>query len=47
MIKLSDLTDNGVGVIHTSGAKVRRSASKYAPLVPALREMDDVCRYPA
>jgi hypothetical protein len=39
VIKLSDFTDNGLGVIHTSGTKVRRAAVKYAPLVPALREL--------
>lgn len=39
VIKLSDLTDNGVGLIYSTPAKVRRSAAKYAPLVPALREL--------
>ncbi len=42
VIKLSDFTDNGVGVIHTSGPKVRRAATKYAPLVPALRRLLDL-----
>jgi hypothetical protein len=36
VIKVSDFTDNGVGVIHTTGAKAVRLASKYAPLVPVL-----------
>jgi hypothetical protein len=39
VIKLSDFTDNGVGVIHTTGPKLRSAATKYAPLVPALREL--------
>jgi hypothetical protein len=36
VIKASDFTDNGVGLIHTSGPAVSRLASKYAPLVPVL-----------
>lgn len=36
VIKFSDFTDNGVGVIHTHGPKVAKSARKYAPLVPDL-----------
>jgi len=39
VIKISDFTDNGVGVIHTTGPKVIKAATKYAPLVPALREL--------
>jgi (p)ppGpp synthase/HD superfamily hydrolase len=39
VIKLSDFTDNGVGVIHTSGGKAIRLARKYAPLVPTLAEL--------
>ncbi|HEX6682533.1 MAG TPA: HD domain-containing protein [Candidatus Limnocylindrales bacterium] len=39
VIKISDFTDNGVGVIHTTGPKVVSAATKYAPLVPALREL--------
>lgn len=39
VIKISDFTDNGVGVIHTIGPKVVQAATKYAPLVPALREL--------
>ncbi len=39
VIKISDFTDNGVGVIHTTGPKVVKAATKYAPLVPVLREL--------
>jgi (p)ppGpp synthase/HD superfamily hydrolase len=39
VIKVSDFTDNGVGVIHTTGKKARSSAAKYRPLVPTFREM--------
>lgn len=39
VLKVSDFTDNGVGVIHTTGPKVARSAAKYRPLVPVLREL--------
>jgi (p)ppGpp synthase/HD superfamily hydrolase len=39
VIKLSDFTDNGVGIIHTTRKKARRSAAKYRPLVPTFREM--------
>lgn len=39
IIKVSDFTDNGVGVIHTTGDKARSSAAKYRPLVPAFREL--------
>jgi hypothetical protein len=39
VIKVSDFTDNGVGVIHTTGDKVRTSAVKYRPLVPTFREL--------
>ena len=35
----ADFTDNGVGVIHTSIDKAYRSATKYRPLVPKLREL--------
>jgi hypothetical protein len=38
-IKVSDFTDNGVGVLYTIGPKVRRAAVKYTPLVPVLREL--------
>jgi hypothetical protein len=39
VIKVSDFTDNGVGLIHTTGPRVGRLAAKYAPLVPILREL--------
>lgn len=39
VIKLSDFTDNGVGIIHTVGAKTERVARKYAPAVAVLREL--------
>jgi hypothetical protein len=39
VIKISDFTDNGVGIIHTAGPKALRAASKYRPLVPVLREL--------
>ena len=39
VIKASDFTDNGVGLIHTTGPRLRELAGKYAPLVPVLREL--------
>jgi hypothetical protein len=39
VIKASDFTDNAVGIIHTTGPKLSLLASKYSPLVPALREL--------
>ncbi|WP_034268590.1 HD domain-containing protein [Actinospica robiniae] len=40
VVKLSDYTDNGVGLIHTEDeAMERRLAAKYAPLVPLMREL--------
>ncbi|MFC0096929.1 HD domain-containing protein [Micromonospora marina] len=39
VIKVSDFTDNGVGVIHTVGPKVIRAATKYRPLVPVFRDL--------
>jgi hypothetical protein len=39
VIKISDFTDNGVGLIHTTGPKLGKMARKYAPLVPVLREL--------
>jgi hypothetical protein len=38
-IKASDFTDNGAGLIHSTGARLGRLAGKYAPLVPVLREL--------
>jgi hypothetical protein len=39
VIKVSDFTDNGAGLIHTTGPRLRRLADKYAPLVPVLRDL--------
>jgi hypothetical protein len=39
VIKASDFTDNGAGLIHTTGPRASRLAAKYAPLVPILREL--------
>jgi (p)ppGpp synthase/HD superfamily hydrolase len=39
VIKASDFTDNGVGLIYTTGLKAVRSARKYAPLVPILADL--------
>jgi hypothetical protein len=36
VIKASDFTDNGVGLFYTTGPRLTRLASKYAPLVPVL-----------
>ena len=42
VIKASDFTDNGVGLIHTTGPRLHTLAGKYAPLVPILRELIDL-----
>ena len=39
VIKASDFTDNGVGLIHTTGPRLHRLAEKYAPLVPVLQDL--------
>jgi transcriptional regulator with XRE-family HTH domain len=39
VIKASDFTDNGVGLIHTSGPRAAKLARKYAPLVPVLSDL--------
>jgi len=39
VIKVSDFTDNGVGIIHTTGPKMARLARKYAPLIPVLADL--------
>jgi hypothetical protein len=39
VLKASDFTDNGVGLIYTTGTKAAKSARKYAPLVPVLAEL--------
>jgi hypothetical protein len=39
VIKASDFTDNGAGLIHTTGPRLLRLAGKYAPLIPILQEL--------
>ena len=39
VIKASDFTDNGVGLIHTTGPALERLAGKYEPVVPVLRDL--------
>jgi HD domain len=39
VIKVSDLTDNGVGLIYTTGPKAAKLARKYSPLVPVLADL--------
>ena len=39
VVKASDFTDNAVAIIYTTGPKLSKLAGKYAPLVPALREL--------
>jgi (p)ppGpp synthase/HD superfamily hydrolase len=39
VIKISDFTDNAVGLIYTTGPKLSKLARKYCPLVPALRDL--------
>ena len=39
VIKVSDFTDNAVGLFHTTGDSLPRRAGKYLPLVPVLREL--------
>jgi hypothetical protein len=39
VIKVSDFTDNGAGLIHTTGPRLRTLAGKYAPMVPVLQEL--------
>jgi (p)ppGpp synthase/HD superfamily hydrolase len=41
VIKVSDFTDNAVGLHYTTGAKVTRLAHKYAPLVSILQDLID------
>jgi hypothetical protein len=36
VVKASDFTDNGLGLIHATGPAFSRLAAKYAPLVPVL-----------
>lgn len=39
VIKVSDFTDNAVGLFHTTGDSLPRRAGKYLPLVPVKREL--------
>jgi hypothetical protein len=39
VIKASDVTDNAVGIIHTTGPKLSKLAGRYGALVSALREL--------
>ncbi len=39
VVKVSDFTDNAVGLFHTTGGSLTRRAAKYRPLVPVLREL--------
>jgi hypothetical protein len=39
VIKVSDITDNAVGLFHTTGPSLPRRAGKYRPLLPVLREL--------
>jgi hypothetical protein len=39
VIKVSDITDNAVGLFHTTGPSLPRRAGKYLPLLPVLREI--------
>jgi hypothetical protein len=39
VIKASDFADNGAGLIHVTGPRLRTLAGKYAPLVPVLRDL--------
>jgi hypothetical protein len=39
VIKVSDFTDNAVGLFYTTGPRLLRLAAKYRPLVPPLREL--------
>lgn len=39
VIKVSDLTDNAVGLFHTTGPTLPRRAGKYRPLLPVVREL--------
>jgi integrase len=39
VVKVSDYTDNAVGLFHTTGPKLPELAAKYLPLAPVLREL--------
>jgi hypothetical protein len=36
---VSDITDNAVGLFHTTGPSLPRRAGKYLPLLPVLSEL--------
>ena len=38
VVKVSDFTDNAVGLFHTTGPSLPRRAAKYRPLLPVLRQ---------
>jgi hypothetical protein len=42
VIKLSDFTDNGVGIIHSTGPRLRRSAIKYRAALPVMQRLLDL-----
>ena len=39
VIKVSDITDNAVGLFYTTGPSLPGRAGKYLPLLPVLREL--------
>ncbi|WP_300614414.1 HD domain-containing protein [Trebonia sp.] len=39
VVKAADFTDNGVGLIYTTGPKAAKLARKYAPLIPVLADL--------
>ena len=39
VVKVSDITDNAVGLFHTTGPGLPGRAGKYLPLLPVLREL--------
>lgn len=39
VLKVSDLTDNGVGIHYTSGPKAAKLARKYAPIIPIMADL--------
>jgi len=41
VIKVSDFTDNAVGLHYTTGTKATRLSRKYAPLVPIIQDLID------
>jgi len=39
VVKLSDFTDNGVGILYATGSHLGKLATKYQPLTPVYREL--------